>query len=84
MSMVFYGLCMDVTVLANNGVAPVNPRRAYVDDFALRIGNRTTLIPSPGGRAYGMLVALTHRELERSSAAKVHHKFARVLSKTFG
>jgi hypothetical protein len=32
--------------------------------FALRIGNRATLIRSPGARAYGMLIALTHTELE--------------------
>src|SRR5206468_1433668 len=45
--------------------APSNPRRAYVDDFVLRIGQRATLLPSAGGRAYGMLYALTHAELER-------------------
>ena len=65
----FYGLFMDVTVLAGSGVVPMNPRRGYVDDFALRIGNRATLIPYPGGRAYGMLVALTQRELERLYSA---------------
>ena len=61
----FYGLFMDITILREGGVAPVNPRRAYVDDFALRIGQRATLLPSAGGRAYGMLFALTHAELER-------------------
>ena len=61
----FYGLFMDITILREGGVAPVNPRRAYVDDFALRIGQRATLLPSLGGRAYGMLFAITHAELER-------------------
>jgi hypothetical protein len=61
----FYGLFMDVDVLRATGVAPSNPRRAYVDDFALRIGKRATLTPSPGTRAYGMLIGLTHAELER-------------------
>jgi hypothetical protein len=61
----FYGLFMDVDVLRGSDVVPSNPRRAYVDDFALRIGKRATLIPSPGHRAYGMLMALTHAELER-------------------
>jgi len=61
----FYGLFMDVAVLRNNGVTPTNPRKAYVDDFALRIGHRATLVPSAGTRAYGMLIALTHSELER-------------------
>ena len=61
----FYGLYMDVDVLREAGVKPQNPRRAYVDDFALRIGQRATLLPSAGARAYGMLYALTHTELER-------------------
>jgi hypothetical protein len=60
----FYGLFMDVTVLRNSGIVPMDPRQAYVDGFALRIGNRATLVPSPGARAYGMLIALTHPELE--------------------
>ncbi len=65
----FYGLFMDLEVLREGGVAPVNPRRAYVDGFALRIGQRATLLPLVGGRAYGMLVALTHSEVDRLYAA---------------
>ena len=61
----FYGLYMDVDVLRASGVAPRNPRRACVHDFALRIGKRATLIPSSGGRAYGMLIELTPLELDR-------------------
>lgn len=65
----FYGLFMDVDILRKSGVAPMNVRRAYVDDFGLRIGNRATLLPLPGARSYGMLIALTHAELERLYAA---------------
>ena len=65
----FYGLFMDVDLLAQNGAQPTNPRRAYVADFALRIGQRATLVPSPGKRAYGMVIALTHAEVERLYAA---------------
>ena len=65
----FYGLFMDIDILREADVAPVNPRRAYVDNFALRIGQRATLLPSSGGRAYGMVFALTHSELERLYAA---------------
>jgi hypothetical protein len=65
----FYGLFMDVDVLREAGVNPTNPRRAHVDDLALRIGKRATLIPSPGSRAYGMLIALTHAELDRLYSA---------------
>ena len=61
----FYGLFMDVAVLKSSGVEPINVRQAFVDDFALRIGRRATLTPSKGARAYGMLIALTHAELER-------------------
>lgn len=61
----FYGLFMDIAILRESGVAPINPRRAFVDDFAIRIGQRATLLPSVGGRAYGMLYALKHSELER-------------------
>src|SRR6267378_8418856 len=65
----FYGLFMDSDILRESNVTPFKPRRAYVDDFALRIGQRATLLPSTGARAYGMLVALTHLELERLYAA---------------
>lgn len=65
----FYGLFMDNDILRESKVIPVNTRRAYVDDFALRIGQRATLLPSVGGRAYGMLVALTHSELDQLYSA---------------
>ena len=65
----FYGLFMDIDVLNDSGAKPSNVRRAYVADFALRIGQRATLIPSIGERAYGMLIALTHEELARLYSA---------------
>jgi hypothetical protein len=61
----FYGLFMDADLLRESGVAPTNPRRARVDGYALRIGQRATLVPSAGARAYGMLMSLTHAELDR-------------------
>ena len=65
----FYGLFMDTQVLREAGTAPSNFRRAHVDGFALRIVERATLVPSPGARAYGMLIALTHADLERLYSA---------------
>lgn len=65
----FYGLFMDSDILRESGVTAENPRHAYVNDFALRIGQRATLIPSPGARAYGMVFALSHDELDRLYAA---------------
>ncbi len=59
----FYGLFMDPDVLAAAGVIPTNPRMAYADGLALRIGNRATLVAEPGARAYGMVYALMHGEL---------------------
>jgi Gamma-glutamyl cyclotransferase, AIG2-like len=71
----FYGLFMDREVLHEAGVAPINPRRAYVDEFALHIGQRATLVPSVGRRVYGMLFALTHSELDRLYAAPGLEKY---------
>ena len=59
----FYGLFMDVDLLREKQVTPVNPRPAYVDGFSLRIGERATLLPSREVRAFGMLISLTQREL---------------------
>ena len=60
----FYGLFMDVGLLKTSGVMAENPRKAYVDGYSLRIGNRATLVPAEQGRAYGMVLALTHGELD--------------------
>ena len=65
----FYGLFMDLDLLRESGVAPTNPRRARVDGYGLRIGQRATLVPAAGARAYGMLMSLTHAELDRLYAA---------------
>ena len=61
----FYGLFMDVEILRDNHVTPVDPRPAFVDGFQLSIGQRATLLPSFGARAYGMLYSLTHSDLDR-------------------
>ncbi len=61
----FYGLFMDSDILRESQVAAVNPRRAFVEGYALRIGRRATLVPVAGARAYGMVFALTHDELDR-------------------
>lgn len=61
----FYGLFMDSSILVKSQVEPAEPRRGYVEGYALRIGNRATLVPSPGSRAYGMIYALTHDELDK-------------------
>lgn len=61
----FYGLFMDVDLLRSKGSVPFDPRRASVSGFALRIGQRATLVPDAKGRAYGMLMELRHDEIDR-------------------
>lgn len=59
-----YGLFMDSSVLRERKVQPINARRAHADDFALRIGRRAVLVPSPGARTYGVVFGLTHGDLD--------------------
>ncbi len=61
----FYGLFMDAGLLRRKGTDPVKIRHACVPGFALRIGQRATLLSNPRARTYGMLMELTHAEIER-------------------
>ena len=61
----FYGLFMDVDLLRAKGTNPVSVRPASVSGFSLRIGQRATLVPAPEGRSYGMVMQLTHDEVDR-------------------
>ncbi len=61
----FYGLFMDADLLRAKGAHPVNPRPACVPGFALRIGQRATLLRTPHARAYGILMELTHAEIDQ-------------------
>ena len=45
MEVFFYGLFMDGNILLKNGIKPSNLRRGYLNDYALKIGNRASLIP---------------------------------------
>jgi hypothetical protein len=60
----FYGLFMDADLLRTKGVAPANIRPASVPGFALRIGQRATLLPNPNSVSHGILMELTHAEVE--------------------
>lgn len=61
----FYGLFMDEGLLRSRGVTPTNLRLASVSGFQLRIGQRAALVPSPVDRVFGLLVSLSHAELEQ-------------------
>jgi hypothetical protein len=64
-SVFFYGLFMDHGVLRAAGVQPSRLRVARLPEYALKIGERATLLPMLGHTAYGVLTTLTHPELER-------------------
>ncbi|MDH3496181.1 MAG: gamma-glutamylcyclotransferase [Gemmatimonadota bacterium] len=61
----FYGLFMDQQLLEAKGVQPTDPRPAAVSGFELRIGARAALAPVPDGRVHGLLMKLSHADLER-------------------
>ena len=61
----FYGLFMDAAAVAAQGFDPRDPRLARVDGMALRLGARATLVPAPGGVVHGVVMALTHAEIDR-------------------
>jgi hypothetical protein len=59
MNVFFYGLFMDEALLANKGITPSNAEVGYVDEFALRIGERATLVRSAGARSYGVIMNIS-------------------------
>lgn len=60
----FYGLFMDIEALRSKGVHPTDLRPARVAGYAIRIGHRATLLPEPRSSAHGLLMDLTHAEIE--------------------
>ena len=61
----FYGLFMDEDLLRAKGLQPEGSRLAYLEGFALRIGQRAAVVPVAGARVYGVLFSLTPAELDR-------------------
>ena len=61
----FYGLFMDEELLRAKGLEIEGAELAAVDGFALRIGQRAALVPTPGGRVHGIVFSLTLFELDR-------------------
>ena len=60
----FYGLFMDQDLLRAQGIEPEAVELASVKGFALRIGQRAAIAPSPNGRVHGVLMSLTLSELD--------------------
>lgn len=65
----FYGLFMDEALLREQGHHPTATRRASLAGWALRIGDRATLVPDPTGCVHGVVMALPRTELDRLYAA---------------
>src|SRR5262245_44677125 len=61
----FYGLFMDAAVLEEKGVRGTGTRLGVVRDWALRIGQRATLVPAPDEVVYGVVMAMPLPELDR-------------------
>jgi len=61
----FYGLFMDIETLRSMGTKPGEPRVGRVMGFALRLGERATLTPEPASVVHGVVIDLSHEEIER-------------------
>ena len=56
MKVFFYGLFMDEALLASKGIQPSSLAIGSVSGYALRIGERATLVASTDSRAYGVVM----------------------------
>ena len=56
---------MDAELLREKGIRPVNIRIASADGFDLHIGQRATLLPHPKSRIYGVIMELSHAEIDQ-------------------
>jgi len=61
----FYGLFMDAGALRQKGLDPAGMRRARVDGFSLRIGQRASLVPDRHGHVFGIVMELSHDDVDR-------------------
>jgi Gamma-glutamyl cyclotransferase, AIG2-like len=61
----FYGLFMDADLLRALGIRPTCVRAAQVSGYALRIGQRATLVPDETSTVHGVVMNLTDAELGR-------------------
>ena len=60
----FYGLFMDADLLRAKGFAPEAEARGVLEEWALRIGRRATLVREAGGVVYGNVMTLTLSEID--------------------
>ena len=63
MRVFFYGLFMDEGLLATKGIETSEIRLGFVDGYALRIGERATLISGPDSRTYGTVMEIARQDV---------------------
>jgi hypothetical protein len=71
----FYGLYQDSSILAEHAVPVRQARRAVLANYQLRLGNNGSLQRCPGAATPGLLLALTHAEIERLYAGAGLHQY---------
>ena len=59
----FYGLFMDRELLRSKGAQPSDVRLVAVPGYALRIGLRAAVVPTPTAVVHGLLMKLSHADL---------------------
>ena len=60
----FYGLFMDESLLQSKGILPRNICLAKLYGYSLRIGERATLLQDSSFHVFGVLMSLTHKEID--------------------
>ncbi len=78
---------MNKDVLIKNGVNPLNPRKGYLNDYTIKIGNRASLIPCKKEKAYGIIMTINDEELvtlysEKSVADYIPEKVKIIMNNT--
>lgn len=53
---------MDERLLATKGIKPTETKPGFVDGYALRIGERATLLRCPDSRAFGVMMNIAASE----------------------
>ncbi|MDN5204533.1 hypothetical protein QQ008_24285 [Fulvivirgaceae bacterium BMA10] len=61
---------MDKDILTKNGINPSNPRKGYLDNYTLKIGNRASLVQCKNEKAYGIIMEVNDEEIIKLYAEK--------------
>jgi hypothetical protein len=70
MKVFFYGLFMDQDLLKEKGITPSTWQKAWANNFALKIGERASLVKEPGARSYGVVMTLEQTQITELYAEK--------------